>query len=282
MPPVEIETSMNQIQVGDIELAYDDQGAGSPVVLLHGYPFNRSMWQDQIQALRDSYRVVVPDLRGHGNSDVAPATINEMARDVSGLMTALGINDGVIGGLSMGGYIALAFYRLFPERVRALVLADTRAAADTDESKQNRKKQAERALSEGMEGIANDLLPKVLSPASVASRPAVVHRVRQMMLTTKPEGAAFALQAMGERDDQSALLARIGVPTMIIVGRDDSITPVKDSESMQREIKGSQLEVIEGAGHVSNIEQPEQFNRALVDFLSLQGRNPRSEILKNG
>src|SRR6267142_596505 len=122
---------MSKTRVNDIEIAYDDEGSGPPVVLLHGYPFNRSMWHDQTQALRNSHRVIVPDLRGHGDSEVAPATIETMARDVGALMTSLGIGEVTIGGLSMGGYIALAFYRLFPERVRALVLADTRASADT-------------------------------------------------------------------------------------------------------------------------------------------------------
>jgi len=269
---------MNKIKVQGIELAYDDGGSGPPLILLHGYPFNRSMWNDQAGLLRKSYRVLVPDLRGHGDSEVAPATIDGMAHDIGELMTSLGISDATIGGLSMGGYIALAFYRLFPERVRALALADTRAAADTDEVKQNRKKQAERALSEGMNRIAKDLLPKVLSPETIAKRPDIVERVRRMIVATKPEGAAAALKAMGERDDQSDLLPRIGVPTLIMVGKDDTITPVEESESMQREIPGSVLEVIEGAGHLSNIEQPEQFNGALLDFLSFQIRDPKSEI----
>ncbi len=258
---------MSKTRVHDIEIAYDDEGAGPPVVLLHGYPFNRSMWADQTQALRNSQRVIVPDLRGHGESEVAAATIEAMARDIGALMTSIGISEAAICGLSMGGYIALAFYRLFPERVRALVLADTRASADTDEVKQNRKKQAERALREGMEGIANDLLPKLLRPQTLEKRAEIVDRVRQMMVETKPEGAAAALKAMGERDDQMALLSRIVAPTLILVGRDDVITPIKDSELMHREIQGSRLEVIEGAGHVSNIEQPEHFNRALLNFL---------------
>ncbi len=258
---------MSKTRVHDIEIAYEDEGSGPPVVLLHGYPFNRSMWDDQTQALRNSQRVIVPDLRGHGESEVAEATIEAMARDIGGLMTSIGISEAAIGGLSMGGYVALAFYRLYPERVRALVLADTRASADTDEVKQNRRKQAERALSEGMEGIANDLLPKLLSPHTLEKRAEIVDRVRQMMVETKPEGAAAALKAMGERNDQTDLLSRIVAPTLILVGRDDVITPVKDSESMHRVIEGSHLEVIEGAGHVSNVEQPEQFNRVLLNFL---------------
>jgi len=258
---------MKKIRVHDIELAYDDAGSGSAVVLLHGYPFNRSMWNEQIEVLRKSHRVIVPDLRGHGDSQVAPATIKDMARDIAELMTGLGINEAVIGGLSMGGYIALAFYRQFPERVKALMLADTRAAADTDEVRQNRKKQAERALSEGMEAIANDLLPKVLSAETIAKRSDIVERVRRMIVNTRPEGAAAALKAMGEREDQSSLLPLIAVPTLILVGRDDTITPVKEADSMHREIQGSVLEVIEGAAHLSNLEQPEQFNRGMGGFL---------------
>src|SRR6266542_5654345 len=133
---------MSKTRVHDIEIAYDDEGAGPPVVLLHGYPFNRSMWADQTQALRNSQRVIVPDLRGHGESEVAAATIEAMARDIGALMTSIGISEAAICGLSMGGYIALAFYRLFPERVRALVSTEPRGRAVPVGSKKNRKRQA--------------------------------------------------------------------------------------------------------------------------------------------
>lgn len=260
---------MTTTRIDDIQLAYDDVGMGSAVVLLHGYPFNRSLWNEQTEALTSRYRVVTPDLRGFGESDSSegPATMNRMAEDIAKLMDHLGIDQAVIGALSMGGYIALAFLKQYPSRVKALVLADTRAQADTEEGKQTRFQQAEKALSEGMASIVDAMLPKLLTPETVSKRPEVVKRVRDMMLKTKPQGAASALLGMAEREDQSGFLSTIRVPTMIMVGRDDAITPVADSEKMQSKIATSRLVVIENAGHVSNLEQTEQFNFALLRFL---------------
>ena len=255
--------------VRGIEIAYDDVGSGPSVVLLHGYPFNRSMWRDQLVELQQNHRVIIPDLRGHGESAVAqsPATMQNMAGDVASLLEVLNISRATIVGLSMGGYVSLAFYRLFPMRARVLVLADTRAQADTEEAKQNREKQAEKALKEGMEGIADALLPKLLAAETVSARPEIVKRVRKMIVETAPEGAAAALRGMAQRQDQTSFLSRIIAPTLIIVGSEDTLTPAGDAEMMHREIGGSRLEVIKGAGHVSNIEKPEEFNRALIKFL---------------
>jgi pimeloyl-ACP methyl ester carboxylesterase len=257
------------MRIHDIQMTYDDSGSGPPVILLHGYPFNRSMWHEQVAALRANYRVITPDLRGHGDSDssAGPATMNTMARDVGLLMDGLDISGAVIGGISMGGYVALAFWRLFPLRVRSLILADTRAQADTGETKQIRAQQAEKVVAEGMAGIVDSMLPKLLAPETVSKRPEVVKRIRDMMLRTKPEGAAAALLGMAARDDQTEHLSRIISPTLILVGREDAIAPLQDAERMHQEIGGSRLEVIETAGHVSNIEQPERFNKALTDFL---------------
>jgi pimeloyl-ACP methyl ester carboxylesterase len=252
------------------QLAYTDAGLGHAVVLLHGYPFNRSLWTEQVNALGNSHRVITPDLRGLGESDATPgpATMNRMALDVAALMTQLEIPQAVIGGLSMGGYVALAFYRQFPSRVRGLILADTRAQADTEEGKQTRFQQAKKAQAEGMAGIADSMLPKLLTPDTVSKRPEVVKRVRDMMLKTKPEGAASALLGMAEREDQTPLLSQIICPTLILVGKEDPITPVADSEMMNREIAGSRLVVIENAAHVSNLERPDQFNEELMRFLN--------------
>jgi len=261
---------MSFIRVGDIQLAYTDTGLGQPVVLLHGYPFNRSLWTEQVSALTNRYRVITPDLRGLGESDSQPgaATMNRMAQDVGELLDQLEIPRAVVGGLSMGGYVALAFYKQFPARVRALVLADTRAQADTEEGKEKRFQQAEKALAEGMAGIADSMLPKLLTPETVSKRPEVVKRVRDMMLKTKPQGAAGALLGMAERDDQTPLLSQIACPALILVGREDPITPVQDSEKMHHEIADSRLVVLDNAAHVSNLERTEQFNEELVQFLN--------------
>ena len=256
-------------RVRAIEIAYEDEGRGRPVVLLHGFPFNRSMWRGQAESLSASCRVVAPDLRGHGETSVVagPATMEEMAEDLAALLDELGVGRAVVGGLSMGGYVALAFLRSHPERVGALVLADTRPQADTDEGRRAREETARRALSDGMGPIADMMLPKLLAPATREGRPDVVERVRGMILGTKPEGAAAALRGMAQRRDQTDLLEAVRVPTLIVVGSEDVLTPPADSEAMHAKIEGSRLVVVEGAGHLSNVERPEEFNRAFGEFL---------------
>ncbi len=261
---------MPKTRINNIEIAYDDTGSGPAVVLIHGYPFNRSLWNEQVTALADRYRVVTLDLRGHGESETSTgaSTMKLMAQDVAALMDELQIERAVVGGLSMGGYVALAFYQFFPERVEKLLLADARAQADTEEGKATRAEQVQQILADGMTGIVNAMLPKLLSPETVSKRPEIVKRVRDMMMRTSPEGAAAALRGMAEREDQTERLSQINVPTLIVVGKEDPITPVADSQKMHERIADSQLVVIDNASHVSNLEQPDQFNRALKDFLS--------------
>jgi pimeloyl-ACP methyl ester carboxylesterase len=260
---------MKRAHVRGIQMAYDDRGSGPSVMLLHGYPFNRSMWEEQANDLSGKYRVITPDLRGLGETTGTsePATMEEMARDVAALMDELGIERVTLGGLSMGGYVALAFYRRFPLRVRALILADTRAQADTEEARRNREAQAEQVLREGMQSIADDFLKKVLSAATLSEKPGVATRVREMILETEPEGAASALRGMAIRHDQTDFLEEIIAPTLIFVGSEDHLTPLADAELMRREIRGSRLEILEGAAHLSNLERPHEFNRALLNFL---------------
>lgn len=256
--------------VNGVEIAFDDTGSGPVVVLLHGYPFNRSLWRDQVAVLQQKHRVVVPDLRGHGESAVVPgpSTMELMAGDVAGLLDTLNITQATIGGLSMGGYVALAFYRLFPSRVRSLILAATRAQGDNDEAKRNRAVQATKARQEGMEGIVDALLPKMLTADTVKNGPEIVKHLRGMMAGTNPEGAAAALEGMAIRQDQTSFLSQITVPTLIMVGSEDAITPPADAELMHREIAGSRLEIINGAGHVVNLEKPEEFNATVASFLN--------------
>lgn len=260
---------MPQVQIDDINFAYDDNGSGPAVILLHGYPFNRSLWNEQVEALKQSHRVITPDLRGFGETDASEtATMSQMADDVAKLMDGLEIQSAIIGGLSMGGYVVLAFEKKYPARVKGLVLADTRPQGDTEEAKKTRAEQANQAKTQGMNGIADGMLPKLLTTETVSKRPELVKRVREMMVKTKPAGAAAALMAMAGREDHTARLSQITVPTLIIVGREDSITPVKDSQTMHDQISGSRLVVIPNAAHVSNLEQTNQFNNELLDFVS--------------
>ncbi len=260
---------MQRARVRGIEMAYDVEGTGPTVLLLHGFPFNRSMWREQVDMLSDRFRVVTPDLRGMGETTATdePATMAEMADDVAALLDKLDIERVALGGLSMGGYVSFAFYRRFPLRVRALVLADTRPQADTDEARENRERLAVKAMQEGMGVIVDAMLPKLVAPASLSEHKDVVERVREMMLATDPRGAAAALRGMAERPDQTYLLPRILAPTLIMVGSEDQITPPTDARLMHREIRGSRLGIIEGAGHVSNLEEPAQFNQHLLEFL---------------
>jgi pimeloyl-ACP methyl ester carboxylesterase len=260
---------MAQLNIDGIHLAFDDTGSGRPVILLHGYPFNRTLWDSQVGTLKDRFRVITPDLRGLGESETSdePATMARMAQDVAHLMDALQIPSAIVGGLSMGGYVVLSFYKQFPHRVDALILADTRPQADSEEGKQLRIKQRDQILRDGMAETAHLMLPKLLTPESISTRRDLVKRIQDMILGTKPAGAAGALMGMATREDQTELLRQVRVPTLIVVGREDPITPVHDSELMREHIDGSQLIVIEDAAHVSNLEQPQSFNSLLRSFL---------------
>jgi 3-oxoadipate enol-lactonase len=257
-------------RVRGIEMAYDDTGGdGAALVLLHGFPFDCSMWRGQVSALGGEFRVVAPDLRGMGETPLGDGdiTLETLADDVAALLDELKLGRVVLGGLSMGGYVAFEFLRKFPERVRALVLADTRPQADTEEGQRAREENAQRALKEGLTPIVESMLPKLLTAETRERGGEVVEGVRAMMLGTSPEGAAAALRAMAVRRDQTELLSSIQVPTLIVVGDEDSITPPSDAEAMSAKIAGSHLVVVEGAAHLSNVERPSEFNRALVEFL---------------
>jgi pimeloyl-ACP methyl ester carboxylesterase len=249
---------------------YDDIGTGSTVVLLHGYPFDHSMWDEQIDFLSaHGYRVMAPDLPGFGKTVEADRTITtmaNMAHYVAALMDKLAIVEVSICGLSMGGYVAFEFAHLFPQRVRALILAGTRAPADNEREKQARARQAEQMLTHGMEEIAAASPPQLLAPRTLAEKPSVVAQVREMILRADPKGAAAAQHGMAARRDYSRDLPDTKVPVLIIVGRQDPIRPVADAEFMHRGLSNSRLEIIEDAAHMTNMEQPEVFNRVLLAF----------------
>jgi 3-oxoadipate enol-lactonase len=251
------------------EMIYTDAGQGETIVLLHGHPLNRTMWRAQIEFLQTNYRVIAPDLRGYGETSVSGdvSTMKETAGDVAALLHSLGLEKVILGGLSMGGYVTFEFYNQFPNRVRALILADTKPSADTEEARLKRFETAEKALKEGMSPIAAEMLPKALAPQNLETKPEIVSFVKEMMLSTKPEGASAGLRGMAERTDHTALLEKINVPTLIIVGAEDQMTPPAEAEKMHRLIKDSQLTTIPAAGHISPVEQPEAFNKALKQFL---------------
>ena len=260
--------------------AYDECGEGYPIILLHGFPFNRSMWRGQIDFLSArGYRVVAPDLRGLGQNvaqtsasenhrmkSVPVAGMEEMARDTAALMDRLKIESAVICGLSMGCYVAFEFRHLFPGRVKALVLCGARAAGPDEAEKGSREAQAQRVLNEGMDSTADSISRSLLAEATVKEKPDVVSRVAEMVLQTDPRGAAAAQRGMAARRDYANDLPNIRVPTLIIAGSDDGVRTPEDAEFIQRGIIGSQLVVVDDAGHLMNMEQPDVFNQAMLDF----------------
>ncbi|MGW7489858.1 alpha/beta fold hydrolase [Streptomyces sp. NPDC054786] len=261
---------MGSVVHQEITVGYEDEGSGEPLVLIHGHPFNRSMWRPQTEHFsRAGRRVIVPDLRGYGDSTVVPGKtpLATFARDVIDLLDHLGIERCVLGGLSMGGQIVMECYRLFPERIRGLVLADTFAAAETEDGRTARYDMAERLLREGMDGYAHEVLDKMVSPHTIASRPDVAAHVLGMMTTTAPEGAAAALRGRAERPDYTELLSRIAVQTLVVVGTEDAYTPVSDARDIHERIPDSRLTIIEHAAHMPNLERPDAFNAALDAFL---------------
>jgi pimeloyl-ACP methyl ester carboxylesterase len=256
-------------KINGINLAYTDQGQGLPVVFLHAFPQSRAMWESQVQALSGTHRIVTLDFRGFGESD-APLwhyTLDQFADDVKGLLDHLSIRQAVLVGLSMGGYTLFAFYRKYAGRVKGLVLADTRAQPDTEEGRAGRFAMAQTAYTKGASAIADIMLPKLLSPVALQTKPELVGQVRATIEQTQISGIAGALMAMAERFDSVPLLAQIACPTLVITGELDGPTPPADGKLIAERIPGARLELIPQAGHLSNLEQPEAFNRALLSFL---------------
>jgi pimeloyl-ACP methyl ester carboxylesterase len=256
--------------VNSITLAYDDRGVGLPLVFLHAFPLNRRMWTAQVEALTSQFRVVTIDLRGHGESD-APLwhhTLDQAAEDVRALLDQLSIQQAVFVGLSMGGYILFAFYRQYAARVKGLVLADTRAQADTAEGILSRFQMAQVSYTQGSGAIADLMVPKLLSPGTIQNKPEIVAKVRAMIESTQTSGIVCDLMAMAERQDSRAMLAQIACPTQVIVGELDRTTPLSDAKLMADTIPGARLAVVPGAAHLSNLEQPDGFTRIVRSFAS--------------
>jgi pimeloyl-ACP methyl ester carboxylesterase len=264
-------------QEKSMRLAHADEGAGPPIVLLHGFPLSRTMWRNQIAELAPTYRVIAPDLRGHGDSPHPEGvyTMDEMADDVDELLDAADITQPVVlGGLSMGGYVALAFMARYPERVRGLMLMDTRASADAPEAARDREANA-RAVLEAKSGqpVVEKMVPRLFGKATFEEKPELVEPIRAVMVKTSPQGVAGALRGMAIRPDRRPMLAQIAVPTLVLVGEDDLITPPDEAKGLVGAILHSRLVVIPRAGHMAPYENPVAANRAILEFLkSLDAR----------
>jgi pimeloyl-ACP methyl ester carboxylesterase len=261
---------MARIKCGDIHLNVTEQGQGTPLVLVHGYPLDHSMWRGQLAGLSDACRVIAPDLRGFGASDVTPgtATMEQMADDIAALLNALDVREPVVFcGLSMGGYVAWQFASRHAGRLAKLILCDTRAVADSAEAAAGRHKTAEKVLSAGAGIAAEGIIPKLFAADTYEEQPQLVEATRQVILRTNPEGIAAALRGMAVRQDFSPRLAQIDVPALVICGEHDAISPPDEMRKFAGVMPHATYVEISGAGHMSPLERPEPVNSAIREFL---------------
>jgi 3-oxoadipate enol-lactonase len=242
------------------------------LLLLHAFPLAAEMWQPQLSTVPPGWRFIAPDLRGFGQSPPSGpsvlASMDDHAEDVVALLDHLELDRAVVGGLSMGGYVAFALLRLAPERVAGLVLADTRPEADDDTARANRDRMTETLEHGGAAAVIERLLPNLLGATTRTSKPDVVRQVRELALAQSDEGIRHGIQSLKSRRDSTPLLAGIRCPALVVVGDEDQITNVDVARALHGRISGAELVVLKGAGHLSNLEQPGEFNQALSRFLA--------------
>jgi 3-oxoadipate enol-lactonase len=255
--------------VGDTEIAFDDIGSGLPIIFLHAFPLSRTMWEPQVTALVSECRCIPIDFRGFGDSTASPPfSVERYADDVAAVLDTLQIERAVIAGLSLGGYVAFEFWRRHRARVRALVLADTRAGADTPENIARRRHLIDLANTQGSSAVANAQIAGLVGKTTRDKRPDIYDAIHRSIAQAPVEGIVGALEAMMARPDSTPTLATIDVPTMIIAGSEDVATPPRESRAMHAAIAGSRVEILQQAGHLSNIERPAAFNTVVAEFLA--------------
>jgi pimeloyl-ACP methyl ester carboxylesterase len=263
------ERAMATVKVHDGELAYTDQGSGRPLLLVHGFPLDGTMWSGQTAPLAERFRVLVPDLRGFGNSSVLPGlvTMQRMADDLAEMLAALEVSQPVIFcGLSMGGYVAWQFALRHRQHLSRLILCDTRAAADSDETAANRIGLAQRVLKEGPSFVAEAMLPKLFAKTTIETGSPVVEATRQVILRTDPKGISAAARGMAQRRNVTELLPQIDLPTLLICGEHDAITPPDEMKSVAEKLPQATYVQIAGAGHMAPLEKPTEVNQAILEF----------------
>src|SRR5271157_1557899 len=260
---------MERLRSGDAEIFYEIRGDGSPVVLLHPFPCHHEFWNPVAAALESRYRLILPDLRGHGDSETGegPALMQKHASDVARVLDAAGVGKAAFVGCSIGGYILFEFWRCFRARVISLALCDTRPQADTAEGRANRLKSAAAVLEQGTEPFLEAMIPKLMGRTTVATRPDLVEGARAMMRKMSAENISLVLRGMAERPDSVADLKTINVPALIVIVEEDVLSTVADGELMRQNVAGSQLKVIPKAGHYAPWEQPEAVGKILRQFL---------------
>jgi 3-oxoadipate enol-lactonase len=254
-----------------LTLHFEERGTGTPLLLIHGFPFYGRMWSNQLDSLSGNARVLVPDLPGFGDSpaSVGAPSVDLYAEHCLAILDALKIMQPiVITGLSMGGYIALAAARLFPLRVRGLILCSTRAGADSAEGKAGRDKTIAQVKELGTSVVTEGMYPKLLSPENYQAKPAVATELKEIMKGATTEGVVAALAAMRDRPDSTDLLPNLHMPTLIIHGKEDQVIPPTEAEVMAKTIPHNDLHIVDHAGHLPNLEQPEEFDRIVSKFLA--------------
>lgn len=253
-----------------VELYHRDTGTGLPVVLLHAFPLSSAMWLAQREELADGFRIITPDQRGFGGSPLGSdePSLDHAADDVAALLDGKGLDRVVLGGLSMGGYVTMAFLRRYAERVAAVILADTKASADPEPARANRERIAGLAETEGSAVLVDEVLPSLLGATTVATKPMVMGRVKAFVEAAPGPAVAWAQRAMAPRPDSFETLRSLAVPTLVIVGAEDAMASVADAEAMADAVSGARLEVLPDAGHLSAMETPDAFNRVVRAFLS--------------
>jgi 3-oxoadipate enol-lactonase len=259
------------ITLNDFHLSYDDVGEGStPIICLHGYPFDKTMWQGQLDYLKSSNRIIACDIRGFGKStdEDSHLSIDLFSEDLIAFMDKLNIDKAIVCGLSMSGFIALNALNRFPNRFEALILCDTQCIADTVEVKEKRYRIIDDIGVNGVTDFNEGFIKSVFHKDSITNKKELVEQLRSVVFSNSKHIISQGLVALAERSETCSTLNMITVPTLIICGREDEVTPLAQSEFMHATIKGSILHVIDDAGHVSNLEQPDEFNKHLLDFLT--------------
>lgn len=251
-------------------LAYTDQGTGQPVVLLHAFPLSRRMWEETVAAWSSRFRILAPDLPGFGNSPSTTAnfTMEGCAHEVNQFLQDRSVKEKIaLVGLSMGGYIAFEFVRQFPEKISGLVLAATHPRPDTEAAAKGRQETAELVLQEGTQALAERLLPKLLGATTLAAKPEVTQRVRELIVSNNPEGIAKACLGLASRRDSTPVLKMIEIPTLIVAGSEDVLIPEARAVEMKQLVKKAELEFLTACGHLVNLEQPQTFHERVMEFL---------------
>lgn len=258
-----------QIHSEDAEIFYHTRGEGPPLILLHPFPTHHQFWNPIATQLETRYRLILPDLRGHGDSQPGEglATMQKHAADLVRIMEAERVQRACFAGVSIGGYILFEFWRRHRERVVALILSDTRAQADTDEGRQTRLKAAEEVERSGPDDYLDSMVPKLLGETTRRNRHDRVSEARRMMARMTREGISVVLRGMAARPDSISTLKTINVPVLVMVGKEDTLTPPADAELMHREIRGSQFTSVPAAGHYMPFEQPEAAVQTMRGFL---------------